>query len=172
MEFNELIRYRESVRSYDPERPVEDKILDRILDAGRIAPSASNRQPWKFVLVSSKEMLAKVKACYLRPWFQDAPHILVLVSYIKESWIRAYDSYNSIEIDAAIAMDHMILAATNEGLGTCWIAAFNPDILKKALLLKDHEVVFAITPLGYPRSDYVRKQEKIRKDFKDVVLKV
>jgi nitroreductase len=172
MEFSELIRYRESVRSYDPERQVEDKILDRVLEAGRIAPSASNRQPWKFVLVSSEEMLAKVKACYLRPWFQDAPHILVLVSNIKESWIRSYDGYNSIEIDAAIAMDHMILAATNEGLGTCWIAAFNPDILKKALSLKDHEVVFAITPLGYPRSDYIRTKGKNRKDFKDVVLKV
>ena len=172
MEFNELIKYRESVRSYDPGKPVDEKILDRILEAGRIAPSASNRQPWKFVLVSSEDMLVKVKACYLRPWFQDAPHILILVSNNRESWIRAYDSYNSVETDATIAMDHMILAATNEGLATCWIAAFNPDILKKALALKENEVVFAITPLGYPRSDYIWGQKKIRKNFNDVVQKI
>ncbi len=172
MEYNKLIRYRESVRNYDPDRPIDEKILDRILEAGRIAPSAANRQPWKFILISSEEMLTRVKACYLKPWFQDAPHILVLVANTKESWIRAYDSYNYIETDATIAMDHMILAATDEGIGTCWIAAFNPDILRKALSLKDHEVVFAITPLGYTRSDYTKKKEKIRKDFNDVVQKI
>jgi nitroreductase len=169
MNFYELIRTRESIRDYDPERTIDHKVLTRILDAGRLAPSAANRQPWKFILVSSPEMLEKVKTCYHKPWFKDAPHILVVSGDVRESWIRSFDDYNSLETDLAIAMDHLILAAEYEGVGTCWIAAFNPSVLHKALDLKDHEKVFAITPLGYPHKGFVKKGNKIRKELKDVV---
>ena len=136
MEFYKLIEQRESVRNYDPERKVSDKVLGRILNAGRLAPSASNRQPWTFVLVSSDEKLKEVKSCYPRSWFNDAPHILVVVGNKSKSWVRPYDGYNSIETDLAIAMDHMILAAENEGVGTCWIIAFDYEKLAKAIGLK------------------------------------
>ncbi len=169
MDFNELIRTRESIRDYDPEKTVNQQIIKRILDAGRLAPSAANRQPWNFILVSSPDMLKKVKACYHKSWFKDAPHILIVSGDMNESWTRSYDGYNSLETDLAIAMDHMILAAENEGVGTCWIAAFDAPILYKALDLMDHEKVFAITPLGYPREGFVKKANKIRKELKDVV---
>lgn len=169
MDFNELIQTRESIRDYDPERTVNHQIIKRILDAGRLAPSAANRQPWKFILVSSADMLKKVKECYHKPWFKDAPHILIVSGDMNASWTRSYDGYNSLETDLAIAMDHMILAAENEGVGTCWIAAFDSSILYKVLGLSDHEKVFAITPLGYPHEGFNKKSNKIRKELKEVV---
>lgn len=169
MDFYELIRNRESIRDYDPARPVDEAILNRILEAGRLAPSAANRQPWRFLVISSKEMLKKVRPCYTRSWFQDAPHILVVVGNIDESWTRQSDGYNSIETDLAIAMDHMILAAEYEGIATCWVAAYDLVILRNALLLKDNERIFAITPLGYPKKGFVKKHSKQRKSLKEIV---
>jgi nitroreductase len=75
MDFQNLIATRASVRNYDPARPVEPEVLTRVLNAGRLAPSAANRQPWRFIVVSSAEKLAQVRACYARPWFADAPHV-------------------------------------------------------------------------------------------------
>jgi nitroreductase len=168
MEYTDLIRNRESIRSYDPERPVPKEILDRILDAGRMAPSACNYQPWRFLLVSSPEMLLKVRESYQRDWFRDAPHVLVSVGLKKLAWNRSYDGYNSIETDVAIAMTQIILAAENEGVGTCWIAAYNPEILRKALSLKEDETIYCITPLGYPRKGYRKSLAKKRKPLDEI----
>ena len=169
MEYNDLIRTRESIRSYDPARPVEPEKLNRILEAGRIALSAANRQPWEFWLISSAPMLQKIRECYHRSWYKDAPHILVVVGKKDEAWVRGTDGYNSIETDTAIAMTHIILASENEGVGACWIAAFDPAILRKALELKENQVVYGITPLGYPRHGFSKRGEKDRKEFKDIV---
>lgn len=169
MEYTDLIQIRESVRSYDPDRPVPGEILEKILNAGRMAPSAANRQPWKFLLISSPAMLEKIKACYLREWFQDAPHVLVVMGFKDQAWNRSYDGYNSLETDLAIAMTHIILAAANEGVGTCWIAAFNPAMLKEALKTDENQLIFGITPLGYPKPGYQKTREKQRKPMKDVI---
>ncbi len=169
MEFYELIKTRESVRDYDPSKPVSREVLNRILEAGRLAPSAANRQPWTFVVVSSEEKLKEVRECYPREWFQQAPHILVVVGDKSKTWIRSYDGYNPIETDLAIAMDHLILAAANEGVGTCWIIAFDYEKLAKAIGLKENEVIYCITPLGYPHDDYQPKGKKIRKSLEEVV---
>lgn len=169
MEFYDLIKTRESIRDYDPDKPVQKEVLMRILEAGRLAPSAANRQPWTFVLVSSKKKLEEVRACYQRDWFKQAPHILVVVGDKSKSWVRAYDSYNSIETDLAIAMDHIILAAENEGVGTCWIIAFDFEKLAKAMDLKENEVIYCISPLGYPHDGFQKKNKKIRKSFEEVV---
>ena len=169
MEFADLVRRRSSVRSYDPARPVERAVLERILEAGRLAPSAANRQPWRFLVISSPDMLAKVRSAYSKPWFNDAPHVLAVVGKVAEAWTREPDGYNSIETDLTIAMDHMILAATNEGVGTCWIAAFHLDLLRPALGLADDEKVFAMTPLGYPRAGETGTREKTRKPLSEIV---
>jgi nitroreductase len=168
MEFTAVIRGRESVRSYDPSRPVAREVLERVLEAGRVAPSAANRQPWRFLLVSSPEALAKVRACYDKEWFRDAPHVLVVKGARRQSWRRRSDLHRSLETDLAIAMDHMILAAENEGLGTCWIAAYKPRVLRKALRLARGEVVYAITPLGYPGPGYAKRATKQRKPLAEV----
>jgi nitroreductase len=169
MEFRELIKIRESVRNYDAKKPIPREVLSRILDAGRLAPSAANQQPWKFLLISSAEMLDKVRMCYKGEWFRKAPHILIVTGNRKNAWTRKYDGYNSLETDLTIAMDHLIPAAANEGVGSCWIAAFDPVILREALDLKENEEVFAITPLGYPGDSYQPGQVKNRKAISDIV---
>jgi nitroreductase len=169
MEYTELIRSRVSVRNYNPNRPVPKEILERILDAGRLAPSACNYQPWKFLLISSKAMIEKVKSCYERGWLKDAPHILVAIGLKDQAWIRSYDEYNSIETDVTIAMTHIILAAENEGVSTCWIAAYNPALLKKVLNATENQIIFGITPLGYPKPGYQKPSEKKRKSLDEIV---
>jgi len=166
MEFYDLIKKRESIRNYDPGRPVSKEILLRILGAGRLAPSAANRQPWEFIVVSSKEMLEKIRQCYPGKWFKDAPHFLIVKGSKDTAWKRV-DGYNAIETDLAIAMDHMVLAAANEGVGTCWIAAYDSALLRAALALTENEAVFSITPLGYSKVEQ-KPSEKNRKSLEEV----
>jgi nitroreductase len=168
MNFHELVAARKSIRRFDPERNVPDEILRRILDAGRLAPSAKNLQPWKFRLISSPGLLQKIHACYARDWIRTAPHLLVVSGSRNAAWVRRQDGYNSLETDLTIAMDHMVLAATFEGVGTCWIAAFDPEVLREALQLEPDEVVFAFTPLGYAAPDD-GSLPKTRKTFEEVV---
>ena len=169
MEYTNLIHIRESIRNYNPNRPVPEEILEKILDAGRLAPSACNYQPWKFLVITSSAILEKVRACYNRDWFKEAPHILVVVGLIDQAWKRSYDGYNSVETDVAIAMTHIILAAENEGVGTCWIAAYDPALLKEALNLNKNQLIFGITPLGYPKPGFKKTLIKKRKSLKDIV---
>jgi nitroreductase len=169
MEFTELIRLRESIRNYDPERPVSKETLEKILDAGRMAPSACNNQPWVFLVIQSPALLEKVRACYHRTWFKDAPQILVVLGFKDKAWVRGYDDYNSLETDMAICFTHLILAAENEGVGTCWVEAYDPAILRKVLDLDENQEIYGITPLGYPRPGFVKKGDKIRKPLKEIV---
>ncbi len=168
MEFHELVESRKSVRGYDPGRPVPQELLERILDAGRLAPSAKNLQPWRFVVVRSPEMLEAVRACYQREWFRQAPVILIAKGDRNKAWVRSGDGWNSLETDLAIAMDHLVLAAHAEGLATCWISAFDPAHLHKVLGLTPDEEVFAITPLGYA-SATAETRPKTRKPLDEVV---
>jgi nitroreductase len=169
MEYTDLIRTRESVRNYDPNRPVPKEILEKILEAGRLAPSACNYQPWKFIVISSPAVLEKVKSCYNRDWLKDAPHILVALGLKNQAWNRSYDGYNSVETDVAIAMTHIILAAENEGVRTCWIAAYNPGLLKKVINPDENQLIFGITPLGYPKLGFQKTLIKKRKSLVDIV---
>jgi nitroreductase len=169
MEFRDLINTRESVRNYNPGKPVPQDVIHRILEAGRLAPSACNYQPYKFLVVSSQEMLQKVKTCYKRPWFQDAPHILVITGARTQAWTRSYDGYNSIETDMAIAMTYIVLAAANEGVGTCWIEAYDPALLRQSLNIGPETEIFGITPLGYRMASAEITNTKKRKTFEDIV---
>ncbi|HKK42771.1 MAG TPA: nitroreductase family protein [Bacteroidales bacterium] len=169
MEYSELIRLRESVRNYDPSKPVPHDTLTRILDAGRVAPSANNLQPWRFLVISSPVMLEKIHKCYKREWFANAPLILVIAGEKDHAWVRRYDGYNSLETDLAIAMTHIILAATDEGVGTCWIAAFDPKILGEVLGLDDNHIVYSITPLGFPEDGYQKPARRERKSLDEIV---
>lgn len=168
MDFFELVASRESIRSYNPQRPLSQEVLTQILEAGRLAPSAANRQPWRFIVVSSETKLAEIRTAYTRLWISDAPHVLVIVGNKEQSWKRS-DGYDSIETDLAIAADHLILAAESLGIGTCWIGNFDYAIVRSVLELDDDEVVFAFTPLGYPQDGFEKKGAKVRKAFDEVV---
>ena len=170
MDFFELIEKRESVRDFVVDVKVEMDILLKIVNAGRLAPSASNRQPWRFLIVSSEKKLEELKECYHRDWFKKAPHILVVVGDKNSSWVRKKDGYNSIETDLTIAMDHIILAAEAIGVGACWISAFDNEVVRDVLQLADNEVVFNLTPLGYQSDGYAKKGKKDRKPLDEVVV--
>ncbi|MBN1940313.1 MAG: nitroreductase family protein [Candidatus Aminicenantes bacterium] len=149
MEFQELIRKRYSVRAYES-RPVEEEKLTRILDAAGLAPTACNLQPFRIVVLQTKGREKELGRIYHRDWFVQAPLVLAVCALPGESWKRKHDGWDASEVDATIAMDHLILAATDEGLGTCWIAAFDPKAAREVLGLPPDVVPVAFTPLGYP----------------------
>ena len=162
MNFYDLVSKRCSIRSFDYNKSIPEDVIDRILNAGRLAPSANNLQPWHFHVVRSPEMLEKIYPSYNRDWIRSAPCILVVTGDRNKAWVRRKDNYNSIETDLAIVMDHLILATTWEGLGSCWIAAFDPEIIRDALKLEQHEDVFAFTPLGFATPDaHLKTKERI-----------
>ena len=167
MDFYDLVSKRCRVRSFERNKRIPEKVLNRILNAGRVAPSACNLQPWHFHVVTSPEILEKIYPGYKRDWIQSAPCLLIVSGDRNNAWVRRQDNYNSIETDLTIVMDHLILAAAGEGLGTCWIAAFDPGIIREALQLEPNIEIFAFTPLGYAAPDALPAPKK-RKSLDEI----
>jgi nitroreductase len=158
MEFFDLIQQRYSVRGYQA-AAVEDEKLQRILAAACLAPTAANRQPFQIIVThvaGNEEALGQV---YHRQWFTQAPLVLCVCGVHKQGWVRSYDALNATLIDTAIVMTHIILAAADLGLGTCWIGAFNPTAARQFFKLPDEIEPVALTPLGYP-SDPIRPKQR------------
>jgi len=150
MEFYEVINKRRSIRAYKKD-PVEDSKLSRILNAARIAPTAANRQPYSLVVVKDEDTKLKLKDAYSQEWFYTAPVIVCACALPDDAWKRN-DGKGYVDVDVAIAMDHLILAASAEGLGTCWIAAFKPEVVREVLNIPDNMEPLVLTPLGYPET--------------------
>ena len=148
MKFLELAKKRYSVRSYKPDK-VKQVDLDYILEAGRVAPSAVNYQPWKFLVIQEENNLEEVYGLYHREWFRQAPLVIVLIADHAQSWRRA-DGKDHADIDLAIAADHMTLAAAERGLGTCWICNFDKEKTIQHFNLPHHLEPVIILPVGYP----------------------
>ncbi|HUS91844.1 MAG TPA: nitroreductase family protein [Phycisphaerae bacterium] len=147
MDLYEAIRERRSVRAYQ-ERPVEDEKLRRVLEAGRLSPSARNRQERKFVVVRDARRRAAVAEAAGQPWLAQAPVILAVVGTTPEAVMHC--GVPTDPVDCAIAMDHMTLAAVAEGLGTCWIGHFDQDACRRALGVPDGAKIIELLPMGYP----------------------
>jgi len=148
MDFLELARKRYSVRAYKYD-PVEDDKLQKILEAARLAPTASNRQPFQLIVVHTAGREEELRRIYGNTWFVQAPIIICACGISAPAW-RRRDGKSYYAVDVAIAMDHLILAATDLGLGTCWIGAFDPVAAHEILKLPDDVKPIAFTPLGYP----------------------
>ncbi len=148
MDFIELAKNRYSSRKYKP-IPVEKEKLSQVIEAGRIAPSAVNRQPWHFFVVTQNEMRKKIMACYQRDWIQSAPAIIVVCGDHSKSWTRD-DGKDHCDIDIAITTDHLTLAATNLGLATCWVCKFDAKKCSRILQLDDNIEPMVLLPIGYP----------------------
>ncbi len=159
------IRKRRSIRLYE-RRTVEKEKLNQVLEAGRLAPSADNKQPWRFVAVTDDEIKEKLRAAYDEEWFVSAPAIIIGCAIPKEAWVRA-DGQEYWMVDVAIAMQNMILTATEVGLGTCWIADFDEKAARKALQLPLGVRVVAMTPLGYPAEK--KHQVRNRKPLSQII---
>jgi nitroreductase len=144
----EVVEKRRSVRCYK-KTPVENEKVLRILEAARFGPSAANRQPCHFIVVTNPEVRKSLSKAYSADWFLQAPAVIVCCANPKEAW-RRWDREEYWKVDAAIAMQNLILTATELGLGTCWIGAFKEKEVKKALNIPKNIRVVAMTPLGYP----------------------
>ncbi|MFH1074875.1 MAG: nitroreductase family protein [Candidatus Firestonebacteria bacterium] len=166
MDFNEVIKKRKSIRKYDLTRPVSDELVNKVLETARLAPSACNLQPWHFIVIRDNKVKEEMKEVYGREWFYTAPVIIVGCTDTSVSWKRSFDKADYSQVDLAIAFDHLLLAAAGEGLGTCWIGAFNPEIARKVLGIPEKINIIAMTPLGYPAEVPAAKP---RKELKEII---
>jgi len=142
--------------------------LNKILDAAHWAPSGKNGQPWRFVVIHNQELKQKlIKPCRDQSFIAEAPILIVVIANEDESYQKQGNYMKSWAVDGALAMDHLMLAATLEGLGTCWIGAFDEKEVKKALNVPDMLRVVGLTPLGYPAD---AGRPKKRKELKDIVF--
>jgi nitroreductase len=149
MEFFDVIKNRYSVRGYK-DKAVEKEKLDKVLEAGRLAPTGVNYQAFKIFVIDTKKHKEALKKIYNQDWFSQAPLVLCIAIAPSKSWTRPWDGKNIGDIDATIVMDHMILAATDLGLGTCYIAAFKKNSAIEFLELGEEYEPVLFTPLGYP----------------------
>ena len=164
MDFLELVKRRYSCRNYQPES-VEQEKLDYIMECVRLAPSAVNRQPWKFRIIRSDEDRKKLCQCYSREWFATAPVVIIASILHDEEWVRS-DGKHHGDIDIAIAVEHLCLAAAEQGVGTCWVCNFDAERCKHLFGLDENEEPAVLIPLGYPADEH---REKTRKPIGEIV---
>jgi nitroreductase len=149
MDFLELVRRRRSIRRYRPD-PLPEARIDHVLEAARLAPSWANGQCWTFVVITdprAKHELAQAG----NEWVEEAPAIVVACANPKQSGNKGDQPYYLLDI--GIAMEHLVLAAAEQGLGTCWIGWFDEQKARKALGAPAEVRVVAFTPLGYPAEE-------------------
>jgi len=163
MEVFEAIKNRRSVRKYRPDPVPEDK-LKKVLEAARLAPSAHNEQEWKFVVVQDEKRRKELSEAAGQSFIAEAPVVIAAVSLNPEHIMGC--GVPAFAVDLAIAVDHMTLQAVEEGLGTCWIGAFNQDRVKKILHIPEECKVVALLPLGFPAD---KAGPKSRKSFEEIV---
>ncbi|NLM41966.1 MAG: nitroreductase [Firmicutes bacterium] len=146
--FLELVAERYSVRTFR-EQPVEREKIEQVLEAARLAPSAVNYQPWHFYVATDEQLRAEICQAYQGEWLRNAPVIIVACGDHEQSWKRR-DGKDHCDVDVAIAVEHLILAAASLGLGTCWVCAFDAAQVRTTLNLPEHMEPLALIPLGYP----------------------
>ncbi len=162
MDLMDVIRRRRSIRRFRPD-PVPPTAIEYVLEAARLAPSWANGQCWSFVVVTDaavKHALAQAG----NEWIEQAPAIVVFCADPKQSGTKADQPYYLLDI--GIAMEHLVLAAAEQGLGTCWIGWFDEEKARQALHVPDHLRVGASTPLGYPDEE---PEARPRKKLSDLV---
>ena len=156
--FLDLVKQRYSCRSYQA-KSVEQGKLNYIMECVRFAPSAVNKQPWQFRVVNDKADMAKLQECYNREWFATAPMYIICSILHNEEWVRS-DGKHHGDIDIAIAVEHLCLAATEQGLATCWVCNFDAEKCKQLFSLTDNEEAAVLIPIGYAADGSKEKKRK------------
>ncbi len=163
MDVMEAILKRRSIRSYQP-KPIEEEKLRRVLEAGRQAPSASNQQPWRIVVVTDAATRKKLAAAARNQEFVGQASAVLVGCAIKTDRVMTCGQH-CYPIDLAICMTTMSLAAVAEGLGTCWIGAFFEDKVKEILGIPAEFRVVELMPLGYPAENPAARPRKPMSEF-------
>ena len=167
MDLMDAIKTRRSIRKYK-ETPVPENLLKEVLNSARLAPSADNAQPWRAIVVMDEQLKLKlVAASYNQKFLALAPLVIVVCGVPDEAFQTIGGYMSAHVIDAAIAIDHMTLAAHAIGLGTCWIGWFKEDKVREILGIPEDIRVVALTPLGYPDESPERTP---RKNLDDLVM--
>lgn len=165
----ELLRKRCSVRRFS-KSPVEQEKLEYILEAASVAPSAVNFQPWLFLVIRKEEQAEKLRRCYPREWFREAPVYIIACIDHDASWKRANDGKDHGDIDIAIATDHLCTAATDVGLGTCWVCNFDANLCRELFDMPENLEPAVIIPVGYPAdADVFATTPKKRKAINEII---
>ena len=164
MELKDAIKNRQSIRDFE-DKPVPEEKLLKVLEAAHQAPSAGNRQRCKFIVVREAKTRQKLsQAAGGQYYVAQAPVVIAVVStmpdYVMKCGVPAY------AVDGAIAVDHMTLAAVDEGLGTCWIGAFSQEEARDILKVPEHYRIVALLPLGFPKQP---DKPKVRKSLEELV---
>lgn len=170
MNFKQLCEERYSVRSY-LSKEIEKEKIDYLLECARMAPSAANRQPWLFYVISDEKMRQQLHKTYQRDWFANAPLYIVICKDTAQSWKRINsDGKDHADIDAAIAAEHLCLAAHEQGLGACWVCNFDPKLLSEILGLENTSIEpVVIFPIAYIDEENNKHPKKVRKEQADIV---
>ena len=165
MEFEDIIRRRTSVRKFS-DKKVEQTKLDKILEAGRLAPTAKNSQPFKILVVNSEDGLIKIdNASRCR---YGAKTVLIVCGNKDEAYHKG--EYSTYEMDSCIVATHMMLEATNLGVDNIWIESFNEDILREEFNIPSEYIPVCLLPLGYRATDCpINPLHDKRKDIHDIV---
>ncbi len=164
MDFQTLVHHRYSVRDYKPET-IDPEFLNLILSAAQYAPTAANRQPFRLIVLQTEGKREQLRKIYDRDWFVNAPIVICACGIPKQGWVRA-DGKSYLDVDIAIVMDHLSLAAADLGLGTCWVASFDVGEARELLQIPPFAVPIVFMSLGYP-ADVA--SEKERKPLSDLV---
>ncbi len=141
----DLVLTRRSIRDYET-KPVSRDVLERILEAGRVAPSAKNRQPWHFIIVRDKQVRTQFSKWRYSSFFTESPVIIVGCADVSNPTVSKWSS-----IDVAIALQNMVIAAHALGLGTCWIGCFEEPEASQTLEIPQNYKIVAMLSLGYPK---------------------
>ncbi|MFZ3383136.1 MAG: nitroreductase family protein [Candidatus Methanoperedens sp.] len=165
MDVKTAIRTRRSIREYEP-REVEEEKLMKVLESGRLSPSASNRQERRFIVVRDAERRKALSEAARNQKFLARAPVVIAACSVQKDYVMACGQL-AYPIDTAIAVDHMTLTAVEEGLGTCWIGAFDETKVKEILNVPDEIRVVTLLPLGYP-SDI--PQPTPRKGLDEIVM--
>jgi nitroreductase len=167
MAFSDLVATRYSVRKYQAKK-VEKEKLQVILEAGRVAPSAHNIRPIKMIVVQEEEGLDKVKKAANA---YGAPLLIIVCGDTKMAAVRPADGKSMMDVDTSIVTDHMMLQAYDLGLGTCWIGAFDPEIIKEEFHIPDHLEPINLLAVGYASGEpiSIEAHDKKRKPIEDIV---
>ncbi len=146
----DVMKSRRSIRKYQS-KPIPDDLLTKVLEAARVAPSGKNFQPWKFIIVKDQKKRKKLAVASRNQSFvAQAPVVIVACGFPDRCYQHQGNYMKSWSIDVSIALDHLMLRAWEEGLGTCWIGAFREEEVKEILSIPDDVKVLALTPLGFP----------------------
>jgi nitroreductase len=167
MEFYDVVKNRKSIRAYKDE-PIDKDALARIGEAVNLAPSACNIQPWCFRIILNRDVRDSISSCYKNEWMRRAPAIVVAMGNRDAAWKRL-DGSSIIGVDIGIAMEHLVLAATAEGLGTCWICAYDVGRMNSVLGILPPWEVLALSPLGRAAENPEPRKRKTLSDVFRIV---